>query len=559
MNIKTMPFHRYQPFPRIDLPGRTWPDRVIDDAPMWCSVDLRDANQSLIEPMDIATKRILFDLLVRMGFRQIEVGFPASSQIEFDFIRRLIEGAAIPDDVAIQVLTPAREDLIRRTFEAVRGARRVIIHLYVPTSTLQRDVVFGRDRQGMIDLVLPSARLIRRLAEEYPETEWTYEFSPESFTGTELDFALDICSAVIREWRPDPEHKAIINLPATVELSTPNVYADMVEWMSRHLPYRDAITISLHPHNDRGTGLAAAELGLMAGGERVEGTLFGNGERTGNVDLVTLALNLMSQGVDPRLDVSDIVDIVRIVEECMGMAVHPRHPYAGELVFTAVSGSHQDAIGKGLVAQALRQDGRWQVPYLPIDPIDIGRTHRSLIRINSQSGRGGIAYILKQAHQLDLPRGLLIEFSAVVQTCAEQSGGAVEERIGELFWREYVNVRAPVELIGFKVVDEGTAEKRITATILSEGVRCEVSGIGNGPIDAFVRVIAKLRGIDVTVDSYEERSMSGGSEAQAVAFVSVLTSNRGVVWGVGIDTDSSKAALLAILSAVNRYCLVDKD
>ena len=553
MSAKSMPFHRYKPFPRVNLPDRQWPNQVVEVAPIWCPVDLRDGNQSLLTPMDIPKKRKLFDCLVRMGFRQIEVGFPASAQVEFDFIRHLIEEDAILDGVTMQVLTPARVDLIPRLFEAVQGAKRVIVHLYVSTSTLQRDVVFHRDRQEMIDLVVPTARLIRELAAERPETEWTFEFSPESFTGTELDFALEICSAVIAVWQPTPERKAIINLPATVELSTPNVYADMVEWMSRHLPSREAIVLSLHPHHDRGTGIAAAELGLLAGGERIEGTLFGNGERTGNVDLVILALSMMSQGVDPGLDISDIEAIVRIVEACTGMAVPPRHPYAGELAYLALSGGHQHAIMQGLAAQEARQDERWAVPYLAIDPGDIGR-RCGMISITSQSGKGGIAYVMQQSHHIELPRGLLIDFGAIVQEYAERVGGVVDDAaLKACFWQEYVDVRTPFELIDVSVDSSFEGGNRLSAEISFNGQLRAIEGTGNGPIDAFVRAISGLSGIDITVDSYEERAMGHGSEAMAIAFVSTRIPGHAAVWGVGIDVDSARAALLAVMSAVNRH------
>lgn len=550
--MNTMPFHRYKGFAPVQLPDRMWPMRTITAAPTWCSVDLRDGNQALIEPMNIEKKLRMFKLLVGMGFKQIEVGFPAASQIEFDFIRTLIDTNLIPEDVTIQVLTQARDELIHRTFEAVRGAKRVIVHLYNSTSTLQRRVVFNLDRQGVIDLVVPRARLVRDLAGRERETVWTFEYSPESFTGTELDFARAICSAVVGVWQPDAEHKVIINLPATVELSTPNIYADMIEWMCRNLPWRDSIVISLHPHNDRGTGIAATELGVMAGGERVEGTLFGNGERTGNVDIVTLALNLMTQGVDPQLDISDIMGIARIAEECTGIEVHPRHPYAGELAFTALSGSHQDAIRKGREHLRRTDHCRWEVPYLPIDPKDIGRSYRGLIRINSQSGKGGIAYIMEHEHRLLLPRGLQIDFSAVVQEEAERTGKEVSANdVWRLFQTTYLDVHTPFDLV--EHVDlPMKGGRKISATILVNGVSREVRGVGNGPIDAFVNALLSVCRLDMSVVSYSEHAVSEGSDAVAVAYVSVHLKGRDPVWGVGMDTDITKAPLLAVLGALNR-------
>ncbi len=413
--MTAMPIHKYRPFPPIDLPDRTWPSRTIDKAPIWCSVDLRDGNQALIEPMGPERKRRMFDLLLELGFKEIEVGFPAASETDWTFVREIIEQDLIPDDVTIQVLTQSRAELIDKTFAAIRGARRAIVHLYNSTSELQRRVVFGLDRAGIVDIAVTGARQIRDLAAKMPETEIVYQYSPESFSGTELDFAVEICEAVMDVWQPTPEKKVIINLPGTVEMATANVHADQIEWFGRHVRNRDSIIMSLHPHNDRGSAVAATELGLMAGAERVEGTLFGNGERTGNVDLVTLALNLFTQGVDPGLVIKDIDAVVRTVEYCNQLPVHPRHPYAGELVYTAFSGSHQDAIKKGFEALAKRNDGVWEVPYLPIDPKDLGRTYEAVIRVNSQSGKGGVAYLLKEDHGLDLPRNLQIEFSRIVQ------------------------------------------------------------------------------------------------------------------------------------------------
>ncbi|MGH7060969.1 MAG: 2-isopropylmalate synthase, partial [Stellaceae bacterium] len=416
--MSNMPIHKYRPFAPINLPDRRWPARVIDKAPLWCSVDLRDGNQALVEPMGPDRKRRMFDLLVKLGFKEIEVGFPAASETDFAFVRSLVEDGLVPDDVTIQVLTQARAELIERSFESIRGAKRAIMHLYNSTSTLQRRVVFGLDKSGITEIAVNGARLIRDLAERMPQTDVIYQYSPESFTGTELDYAVEVCEAVMDVWRPTPGKKVILNLPATVEMATPNIYADQIEWFGRTIRDRDSIMLSLHPHNDRGTAVAAAELGVMAGADRVEGTLFGNGERTGNVDVMTLALNLFSQGIDPGLEIRDIDDIVRTVEHCNQLPVHPRHPYAGELVYTAFSGSHQDAIKKGFEALAKRNDALWEVPYLPIDPKDLGRSYEAVIRVNSQSGKGGVAYVLKSDHGLDLPRGLQVEFSRVVQEVA---------------------------------------------------------------------------------------------------------------------------------------------
>src|SRR5271155_988395 len=420
--MTSMPFHKYRPFAQIDLPNRQWPSKTITKAPIWCSVDLRDGNQALVEPMGPERKRRMFETLVKLGFKEIEVGFPAASQTDFDFVRQLIEEDLIPDDVTIQVLTQSREELIARTFDSVRGSRRAIIHLYNSTSELQRRVVFGQDRKGIVDIAVTGAKICRDLIGTVPETEIIHEYSPESFTGTELEFAVEICEAVLYVWKPTAEKRAILNLPATVEMATPNIYADQIEWFGRNMPGRERYILSLHPHNDRGTGVAAAELGVMAGADRVEGTLFGNGERTGNVDVMNLALNLFSQGVDPCITVKDIDAVVRTVEYCNQLPVHPRHPYAGELVFTAFSGSHQDAIKKGFEALAKRNDEFWEVPYLPIDPKDLGRSYEAVIRVNSQSGKGGVAYLLKTDHGLDLPRGLQVEFSKIVQDWTDRTG-----------------------------------------------------------------------------------------------------------------------------------------
>src|SRR5436189_4653571 len=489
--MASMPIHKYRPFQPVHLPGRTWPSRTIERAPIWCSVDLRDGNQALVEPMGAERKRRMFDLLVKLGFKEIEVGFPAASQTDFDFVRELIEGDLVPKDVTIQVLTQSRSELIRRTFDAIAGSRRAIVHLYNSTSELQRRVVFGLDRAGIIDIAVTGARQIRELAATMPETEIIYQYSPESFSGTELDFAVEICEAVMDVWRPTQDKKMIVNLPGTVEMATANVYADQIEWFARHVRDRDSLILSLHPHNDRGTAVAATEFGIMAGAERVEGTLFGNGERTGNVDIITLGLNLFSQGVDPGLVITDIDDIVRTSEYCTQLPVHPRHPYAGELVFTAFSGSHQDAIKKGLDALKKRNDDFWEVPYLPIDPKDLGRSYEAVIRVNSQSGKGGVAYVLKADHGLDLPRGLQIEFSRVVQEWTDRTGKeASSADIWGLFEDTYFG-SGGVRLVDYTVLPEPRpGERRIVATVAeggaADGTERRIEGVGNGPIAAFV-------------------------------------------------------------------------
>jgi 2-isopropylmalate synthase len=543
------PTSKYRPFAPIDLTARTWPDKVIATPPLWCSVDLRDGNQALIEPMDAARKRRMFDLLVRTGFKEIEVGFPAASQTDFDFVRELIERNLIPDDVIIQVLTQARPELIERSFAALRGARRAIMHLYNSTSTVQRRVVFGLDRPGIVNIAVQAARCVRDLAAAQPETDWRFEYSPESFTGTELDFAVEICDAVNEVWQPTLERKVIINLPATVEMATPNIYADQIEWFGRHIAKRDAIVLSVHPHNDRGTAVAAAELAVMAGADRVEGTLFGNGERTGNVDIVTLALNLYSQGVHPGLDFSNINEAARSVEYCNQLPIHPRHPYVGDLVFTAFSGSHQDAIKKGFAA---RRDGDlWEVPYLPIDPRDLGRTYESVIRVNSQSGKGGIAYLLERDYGLTMPRRLQIEFSQVVQSVTDATGKELtSEQIWLLFEREYLGENGAYAYGGHQLspMREHQNVERLTLKLKCNGQGALLHGDGNGPIDAIVDAL----GLRFDVLSYEEHSMGSGSDARAVAFVAITTPARATLFGVGLHENIVTASLMAVLSAVNR-------
>jgi 2-isopropylmalate synthase len=559
----SMPIHKYAPFAPIPLPDRTWPEKVIGGAPRWCAVDLRDGNQALIDPMSPARKLKMFELLVSMGYKEIEVGFPSASQTDFDFVRQIIEEGRIPDDVVIQVLTQARDHLIERTFESIRGAKQAIVHLYNSTSTLQRRVVFGLDREGIKEIAVEGARLCRKYAESVPETEVYFEYSPESYTGTELDFAVEVCDAVNDVWQPTPDRKVIINLPATVEMATPNVYADSIEWMSRNLKYRDSVVLSLHPHNDRGTAVAAAELGYQAGADRIEGCLFGNGERTGNVCLVTLGLNLFSQGVDPQIDFSDIDEIRRTVEYCNQLPVHPRHPYGGDLVYTAFSGSHQDAIKKGFdhlerdaaAAGKTVDEIAWAVPYLPIDPKDVGRTYEAVIRVNSQSGKGGVSYILKNDHQLDLPRRLQIEFSGVIQAKTDAEGGEVTpEEIWAVFADEYLPVPEQpwgrYRLAAHRNDATVDAKDALSVDLVLDGEGKTVEAVGNGPIDAFVAALAGL-GTDVRVLDYAEHALSAGGNAKAAAYVECAIDGK-VLWGVGIDSNIVTASLKAVISAVNR-------
>ena len=552
--MPNMPIHKYSPFTPINLPDRTWPGRVIDRAPIWCSVDLRDGNQALVEPMGPDRKRRMFDLLVKLGFKEIEVGFPAASETDFAFVRELVERDLVPPDVTIQVLTQARPELIERSFESIRGAKRAIMHLYNSTSTLQRRVVFGLDKNGIVDIAVNGARLIRDLAEKMPHTEVIYQYSPESFTGTELDFAVEICKSVMDVWQPTPEKKTILNLPATVEMATPNIYADQIEWFCRNIRNRDSIVLSLHPHNDRGTAVAAAELGVMAGADRVEGTLFGNGERTGNVDVMTLALNLFSQGIEPALEIHDIDEIVRTVEHCNQLPVHPRHPYAGELVYTAFSGSHQDAIKKGFEALEKRNDPLWEVPYLPIDPKDLGRSYEAVIRVNSQSGKGGVAYVLKADHGLDLPRGLQIEFSKCVQEVADRTGKELSSAdIWSLFEETYLG-RDVIALSDYNLFPEPGVpnQRRIAAAVLIDGVERKIEGVGNGPIDAFVDALQGECGLELTVGDYREHALGAGADAQATAYIEVRNGQDVTLWGVGIDENIVTASLKAVASAASR-------
>lgn len=546
------PAAKYQPFPAIDLPDRQWPSRSITKAPLWCSVDLRDGNQALIEPMGPERKRRMFDLLVKMGFKEIEIGFPSASQTDFDFCRQLIDMHLIPDDVTIQVLTQAREELIRRTFESIKGARRAVVHLYNSTSTLQRRVVFNQDRAGIKDIAVKGTQLVKSLVPTVPGTKVTLEYSPESFTGTELDYAREVCEAVMDAWGASPDNKVIINLPATVEMASPNVYADQVEWMARNMKNRDHYILSLHPHNDRGTGVAAAELGMMAGADRVEGTLFGNGERTGNVDVVTLALNLYTQGVEPELDLSDIKEIVSTTEYCNQLPVHPRHPYGGELVFTAFSGSHQDAIKKGLAALKASNSKLWEVPYLPIDPLDIGRSYEAVIRVNSQSGKGGVAYLLQTDYGIDLPRLLQVEFSGVIQKLADETGKEIASSIiWTEFQREYL-AAGKFELIEQHMLPSSTQGQRIIeAKVRVNDEIKTMTGSGNGPIAALVDALRSGLGVDLEVSDYREHAVGSGATATAAAYVQTRINGQSL-WGVGLDKSVYDASLKAVLSALNR-------
>ena len=559
-----MRFHRYSPFTPIDIPDRTWPDAVITQAPRWCAVDLRDGNQALIDPMTPQRKLRMFNLLVSMGYKEIEVGFPSASQLDFDFVRLLIEDGLIPDDVVIQVLTQSREHLIERTFESIRGAKQAIVHLYNSTSTLQRRVVFGLDRAGIVDIAVHGAQLCAKFAEQIAdETDVFFEYSPESYTGTELDFAVEVCDAVTDVWQPTPDRKVIINLPATVEMATPNIYADSIEWMTRNIARRDSLIISLHPHNDRGTAVAAAELGYMAGADRIEGCLFGNGERTGNVCLVTLGMNLYSQGIDPEIEFSDIDEVRRTVEYCNQIPVHERHPYGGDLVYTAFSGSHQDAINKGLTVMESDaaaagvgiDDFQWAVPYLPIDPKDVGRTYEAVIRVNSQSGKGGVAYIMRTEHKLELPRRLQIEFSQVIQSVTDDEGGEVGPGdMWSIFSGEYLpDPKAPWGRFALKSVKHESAvdgDTSVHAVITDNGQDVALDGSGNGPIAAFCDALSR-HGIDVRVLDYAEHAMSAGGDATAASYIECAVDGR-VLWGVGIDPSITTSSLKGIISAVNR-------
>jgi 2-isopropylmalate synthase len=550
-----MNFKRYQRVPVVDYPEREWPAKEIEKAPAWCSVDLRDGNQALVEPMVVEEKVEMFRLLVEMGFKEIEIGFPAASQIEFDFLRQLVERRLIPDDVTVQVLTQCREHLIQRTFESIQGIKRAVVHIYNSTSTLQRDVVFHMDREEIKKIATDGVAMVKEYMKSY-DGEVILEYSPESFTGTELDFALDICNAVQRAWGPTPEKKMIFNLPSTVEMTTPNVYADQIEWMNKHLENRESILLSVHPHNDRGTGVAATELALLAGAERVEGTLFGNGERTGNVDILTLAYNMFSQGIDPCLELSDVKKIAEIYERCTKMQIDPRHPYAGKLVFTAFSGSHQDAINKGMHALMERQSKVWQVPYLPIDPSDIGREYEPVVRINSQSGKGGVAFVMDSCFGFRLPRGMHKEFADIIQAIAEKQGEVAPEQIMEEFRRNYLDQKEPYHFRKCKITDfeaDGDFTTVAVVTYDDHGQTRQFEGVGNGPIDAVQRGLEEELGINIKVLDYNEHALTSGSGAQAASYIHMMDQNSGrVTYGVGISSNITRASLRGIFSAVNR-------
>ncbi|MGB1624713.1 MAG: 2-isopropylmalate synthase [Candidatus Puniceispirillaceae bacterium] len=551
-----MNIQKYRAYPVIDLPDRSWPNKVIDTAPVWCSVDLRDGNQALIEPMDSARKMRMFKTLVAMGFKEIEVGFPSASETDFNFLRELIDGGHVPEDVTIQVLTQAREHLIDRTIESLAGAPQAILHLYNSTSTLQRRVVFNADEDGVKAIAVDGAKMVAdRIGKLGSDTDLRLEYSPESFTGTELGYALDVCEAVMDVWQPTPENKTIINLPATVEMSTPNIYADQIEWMHRNFSRRESMILSLHPHNDRGCGVAATELGLMAGADRVEGTLFGNGERTGNVDIITLGLNMFTQGVDPMLDISDIKSLVDTAEFCNQLPVHQRHPYAGLLVHTAFSGSHQDAIRKGMDAMRQSNQTLWEVPYLPIDPADIGCTYEAIIRVNSQSGKAGSAWLLETEHHVRLPRAMEVEFSQLVQKEADSSGREMTaDIIWSLYAAEYLNITAPYELVSFEnaPASRSAETERVNAKVRFNGEVHEISGTGNGPISAMVTALRNHFGLQFKLADFGQNTRSSTSKAEAAAYVELKNSDGKSVFGAGIDTSITKAPILALMSAINR-------
>lgn len=548
MSMLKDPSRKYQAFPPIRLTDRTWPDKTITQAPIWASSDLRDGNQSLIEPMDTEKKLRLFKTLVQVGFKQIEVGFPSASQTDFDFIRTLIDDKLIPDDVTIQVLTQAREDLISRTFESLKGSKQAIVHVYNAVAPAFRRIVFNQEKQGVVQIAVKAAQLMKQQAAAYPDTHWTFQYSPEVFSSTELDFAVEVCNAVLDVWQPTPEHRVILNLPATIEAATPNVYADQIEWFCRHISRRDSVWISLHTHNDRGTGVAASELGLMAGGDRVEGCLFGNGERTGNVDLVTMALNLYTQGIDPKLDFSDIDGLRKIVEDCNQLPVHPRHPYVGDLVHTAFSGSHQDAIRKGFTLQRTNPEGLWEVPYLPIDPADIGRSYEAVIRVNSQSGKGGITYLLEQEYGISLPRRLQIEFSQVVQKETDRCGlEMTAPQIYALLEQEYLQANSPYQLKSHRLQEEN-ARCSVDVEVGFNGDLCHWQGVGQGPLEALVASLP----VQVEIMDYSEHAIGSGTQAKAAAYIELRVEGGRAIHGIGIDSNITTASFRALFSALNR-------
>ena len=543
---------KYMPYKPVSKENRSWPSKAIENAPIWCSVDLRDGNQALIEPMGDERKKRMFNLLCKIGFKQIEIGFPAASQTDFDFTRYLINEKVIPSDVTIQVLTQARPEIIKRTFEALDGAPNAILHFYNSTSTLQRKVVFDKDKEGVKKIATDAAKLIKELSSEYKNTNWSFEYSPESFTGTELDYAVEVCDDVVDILKDSSNNKIIINLPATVEMSTANIYGDQIEWMSENFKNRENICLSLHPHNDRGTAIAASEFGLMAGADRVEGTLFGNGERTGNVDIVTLALNMYSQGINPNLDFSQINNVMREVEYCNQLPVHPRHPYAGDLVFTAFSGSHQDAIKKGLNALRSSNEPQWEVPYLPIDPADLGRTYEAVVRINSQSGKGGVAFLLEKDHGVSLPRRLQISMSQKIQKIADETGKEIStSEIWEIFHTNFVMPKSGHSFKNYSLKTSDTADvsDHIKAEIEIDGKNHEISGSGNGPIDAFVNALNQKLSIDIKVSDYHQSAISSGSDAQAAAYIELQKGEK-TSWGVGINRNTTKASFEAIIVGV---------
>lgn len=549
------PSTKYPPFPSVPLTERQWPSKTLSKAPLWCSVDLRDGNQALIEPMGPERKLRMFDLLIAVGFKQIEVGFPAASQTDFDFIRMLIDENRVPDDVTLQVLTQARRPLIERTFESLQGCSSAILHVYNSTSALQRKVVFGLDRAGVKQIATDGAEIVAEYAAKQADTRWQFEYSPESFTGTELDYAVDVCDAVNAIWQPTIENPTILNLPATVEMSMPNVHADQIEWFLKNVKNRETICLSLHPHNDRGCAVAATELGLLAGADRVEGTLFGNGERTGNVDIVTLALNLFTQGIDPGLDFSDIYEVMRTVEHCNQLPVHPRHPYAGELVFTAFSGSHQDAIKKGFAAMRKSNSPRWEVPYLPIDPADLGRTYEAVIRVNSQSGKGGVAFILERDFGLELPRRMQMEFSQVVQKISERTGKEVDAAtIKAAFDEAFLELKQPLSFLSHTSVQDPSDDslRSLTATVVLDGKECQISGQGNGPIDAFVHAIKTAMSVEFRVVDYHQHATGVGADAQSACYFEIQAGKGATRYGAALNSNIVSASLMAVCSAFNR-------
>ncbi|MBQ6887205.1 MAG: 2-isopropylmalate synthase [Lachnospiraceae bacterium] len=553
-------YSRYKRNPVVDYPEREWPNKEIEKAPVWCSVDLRDGNQALIDPMVVEEKIEMFQFLIQLGFKEIEIGFPAASQIEFDFLRQLIDRKMIPDDVRVQVLTQCREELIDRTFEAIEGCKQAIVHIYNSTSTLQRDVVFGMEKDQITEIAIKGTQMVKERAAKFPG-KIILEYSPESFTGTELDYALEICTAVQETWGATKENPIIINLPSTVEMTTPNVYADQIEWMNKHFKNRESIILSVHPHNDRGTGVASAELAMLAGADRVEGTLFGNGERTGNVDVLNIAYNMFSQGINPELNIERVNDIIEIYERCCKIPIHPRHPYAGKLVFTAFSGSHQDAINKGVKAMRERNSEIWQVPYLPIDPADIGREYEPIVRINSQSGKGGVAFVMDTYFGFKLPKAMHKEFANVIQKISEKQGEVSPDQIMNSFKEEYLDKKEPIHFKKLRVDDlsgetESAFDTKVTVVYTNKGVEKSFEAIGNGPIDAVKRGLAQELSVDIKILDYEEHALQSGSNSQAAAYIHLLDSNTGsVTYGVGVSSNITRASVRAIFSAINRLGL----